>query len=183
MFCIKCGKEIPDYAMFCPDCGQKTIKNMTERQQAVDSQPKETNEAKPEVSVVATKTQPEAVLADNAYEKEKAERNKRIKAKLKADIDTLEDKKSIRVYVVGLLAAVFFCVFIIMATSLPDPDMIESHVESGVAAMFVGAIAIGFALGCVKLSVSWGKLIDEKKSELGDFLAKNNLQEDQENHD
>lgn len=27
VFCMKCGKKIPDYARFCPQCGEKVIGN------------------------------------------------------------------------------------------------------------------------------------------------------------
>ncbi len=159
MFCMKCGQNLPDDALFCSSCGTKTPLGQNSY---LDNEP------------IGSQNDAESEQMQAAKEKAEKDRKERIdksnKETRKMLSDALEDvklAKTTRVTILGCIAGISALIALISIFSIISGQ--ELTVELLITAFMSFSVALGVLFSTGIVCHRFNQIIREKETELKRF--------------
>lgn len=150
MFCMKCGKELPNKAKFCSRCGEKT----------------DFSEAKPVPKVAET--------INSALEEELKFNRQNTLNKLNDELDDLESRKTgcsfIYIAITVVAAIISFSGF-----SSMNGELSNDTIPSMMTGLLSGAVALGMFFGTLISNARTNEIIEKKKHKIEEFKRENDM--------
>lgn len=159
MFCIKCGQNLPDDALFCSSCGTKTP---LEQNSYLDNEPTCSKTDVENEEIQAAKEQ-----AEKERKERIAKSNKETRKTLSDALENAKQAKTTRVIIFGIIAGISALIAFISISSIFSGQ--ELTVELLMTAFMSFAVALGVLCGTGIVCHQFNQIIREKETELKRF--------------
>ena len=160
MYCVNCGQNLPDNAVYCSKCGTKILNSINKNISEVKSF-SESNEEN------VIKDYSDNELKENEYNEKIIKTNSKIRSDLLKEINIAEEKKSIRLIICFLIAGLSAFIFLASLSLLSSSSEITTELLMTVMMSF--AVGTGVLLGAIKIRVYWNKIIEQLQDEIKNF--------------
>ncbi len=156
MFCIKCGSQLIDGAVFCSMCGTKVqiLSESVENKQQVVGQQMQCHVKQP--------------LSQRGLEW--AEKSDRENQKLMLEkIEATKEQRNVRLITCAIIAFIALMVGVSSSLNLMQVGISSDTADSMVVSLIAFAVFAGIVLGMVRIGVSFNKLINTYENDLINF--------------
>lgn len=154
MFCMKCGQNLPDDALFCSNCGTKTT--LEQHSYLGNEQICSQNDS-----------ESQEIQAAKDRKKKIDKSNKEIRKTLSDALEDVKLAKTTRVIIFGIIAGISALIALISISSIFSGQ--ELTVELLITAFMSFAVALGVLCSTGIVCHQFNQIIREKETELKRF--------------